>query len=97
MVKCGNIETIFNVKHYNMDFLKASYIGGFYMWKITGCIEMIYLISCTVLHVFHDVRSFCFSIKQFRKSTLRVTILVYYFCLITSKYIRLTRINISDK
>jgi len=96
MVKCGNIETI-TLKTTTWIFLKASYFGGFYMWKITGCIEMIYLISRAVLHVFHDVCSFCFSIKQVRRSTLRVTILVYYFCLISSKCIRLTRINISDK
>jgi len=67
------------------------------MWKITGCIVMIYLISCTAPHVFHDICSFCFSLKQVRKITLRVTIIVYYFCLINSKYVRLTRINISDR
>jgi len=50
----------------------------------------------TVPHVFHDKCSFCFSIKQVRKSRLRITIIVYYFCLIISKYVRLSRINISD-
>jgi len=58
---------------------------------------MIYLTSCRVPHVLHDICSFCFPIKRVRISKLRVTILVYYFCLINLKYVRLARINISDR
>jgi hypothetical protein len=66
------------------------------MWKNSGCIVMVYLISCTVPHVFYDICLFCFQLKQVRKNTLRITILMYCFCLIISRNVRLMGINISD-